>query len=43
MSDKRIPRRIFMKFLRSIELLDNFDDGGADGHIQNGWSWYAGI
>lgn len=32
-----------MKFLRSIVVLDEFDDGGEYGHIQNGWSWYAGI
>jgi len=32
-----------MRFLRSIELLDEFDDGGKYGNIQNGWSWYAGI
>jgi len=32
-----------MKFLRSIAVLDEFDDGGVDGHIQNGWSWYAGV
>jgi hypothetical protein len=22
---------------------DTFDDGGKNGNIQNGWSWYAGI
>ena len=22
---------------------DTFDDGGKQGNIQNGWSWYAGI
>jgi DMSO/TMAO reductase YedYZ molybdopterin-dependent catalytic subunit len=32
-----------MKFLRRIVVLDEFDDGGAYGSIQNGWSWYAGI
>jgi DMSO/TMAO reductase YedYZ molybdopterin-dependent catalytic subunit len=32
-----------MKFLRSIVVLDEFDDGGEYGNIQNGWSWYAGI
>jgi hypothetical protein len=32
-----------MKFLRSIVVLDEFDDGGEFGNIQNGWSWYAGI
>jgi DMSO/TMAO reductase YedYZ molybdopterin-dependent catalytic subunit len=32
-----------MKFLRSIEVVDEFDDGGEFGNIQSGWSWYAGI
>jgi len=32
-----------MKFLRRIVVTDNFDDNGSVGHIQNGWSWYAGI
>jgi len=32
-----------MKFLRSIVVLDDFDDGGENGNIENGWSWYAGI
>jgi DMSO/TMAO reductase YedYZ molybdopterin-dependent catalytic subunit len=32
-----------MKFLRSIVVLDEFDDGGEYGNIQNGWSWYVGI
>ncbi|GFE83850.1 molybdopterin oxidoreductase [Steroidobacter agaridevorans] len=31
------------KFLRRIVVTDNFDDHGARGFIQNGWSWYAGI
>jgi hypothetical protein len=22
---------------------ERFDDGGKNGNIQNGWSWYAGI
>jgi hypothetical protein len=24
-------------------VTDTFDDGGKQGNIQNGWSWYAGI
>jgi len=32
-----------MKFLRRIVVTDDFDDNGAQGAIQNGWSWYAGI
>ena len=42
----RIERQLgykSMKFLRSIVVLDEFDDGGEYGNIQNGWSWYAGI
>lgn len=31
------------KFLRRIVVTDHFDDHGAKGFIQNGWSWYAGI
>jgi hypothetical protein len=32
-----------MKFLRSITVTDEFDDGGKAGNIQNGWAWYTGI
>ena len=32
-----------MKFLQRIVVSDKFDDGGKNGNIQNGWSWYAGI
>jgi DMSO/TMAO reductase YedYZ molybdopterin-dependent catalytic subunit len=32
-----------LKFLREIVVGRNFDDHGAFGNIQNGWSWYAGI
>jgi DMSO/TMAO reductase YedYZ molybdopterin-dependent catalytic subunit len=32
-----------MKYLRKIRVIDEFDDGGKFGNIQNGWSWYAGI
>jgi DMSO/TMAO reductase YedYZ molybdopterin-dependent catalytic subunit len=32
-----------IKFLRRIVLTNEFEDHGVFGHIQNGWSWYAGI
>jgi len=32
-----------MKYLQRIVVTDEFDDGGAKGNIQQGWSWYAGI
>jgi DMSO/TMAO reductase YedYZ molybdopterin-dependent catalytic subunit len=32
-----------MKYLQRIVVRDAFDDGGELGHIQTGWSWYAGI
>ena len=32
-----------IKFLQRIVVRDTFDDGGKNGNIQNGWSWYAGI
>ena len=32
-----------MKFLQRLVVLDEFDDGGPEGAIQNGWSWYMGI
>lgn len=32
-----------MKFLRRIVVTDKFDDHGAFGPLQNGWSWYAGV
>jgi DMSO/TMAO reductase YedYZ molybdopterin-dependent catalytic subunit len=32
-----------LKFLKGIVVREEFDDGGAKGNIQNGWSWYAGI
>lgn len=32
-----------MKYLKHIVVTDSFDDHGAIGNIQNGWSWYAGI
>jgi hypothetical protein len=32
-----------LKYLQRIVVKDEFDDGGAKGNIQSGWSWYAGI
>jgi DMSO/TMAO reductase YedYZ molybdopterin-dependent catalytic subunit len=32
-----------MKYLRRIVVVDEFDDGGRQGNIQNGWAWYTGI
>jgi DMSO/TMAO reductase YedYZ molybdopterin-dependent catalytic subunit len=32
-----------MKYLRRIVVVDEFDDGGDKGNIQNGWAWYTGI
>ena len=32
-----------VKFLRRIVVTEAFDDHGAQGSIQNGWAWYAGI
>ena len=32
-----------LKFVRRIVVTDVFDDGGANGDIQNGWAWYTGI
>ena len=32
-----------MKYLRRIVVRNEFDDGGKEGNIQNGWSWYVGI
>jgi DMSO/TMAO reductase YedYZ molybdopterin-dependent catalytic subunit len=32
-----------MKFLHRIVVRDEFDDGGKNGNIQNGWAWYTGI
>jgi DMSO/TMAO reductase YedYZ molybdopterin-dependent catalytic subunit len=42
----RVERQIgykSMKYLRRIIVTDEFDDGGKDGNIQNGWAWYTGI
>jgi DMSO/TMAO reductase YedYZ molybdopterin-dependent catalytic subunit len=32
-----------VKYLRRIVVKDEFDDGGVNGEIQNGWAWYMGI
>jgi DMSO/TMAO reductase YedYZ molybdopterin-dependent catalytic subunit len=32
-----------MKYLQRIVVRDQFDDGGKQGSIQNGWAWYVGI
>jgi DMSO/TMAO reductase YedYZ molybdopterin-dependent catalytic subunit len=32
-----------LKYLRRLVVSDRFEDPGARGLIQNGWSWYAGI
>lgn len=32
-----------MKYLKKIVVTSRVEDGGKDGNIQNGWSWYAGI
>lgn len=32
-----------MKYLRRIVVREEFDDGGKNGSIQNGWAWYVGI
>ena len=32
-----------VKYLQRIVVKDEFDDGGAQGEIQNGWAWYMGI
>lgn len=32
-----------MKYVYQIEVTSELDDGGDNGNIKNGWSWYAGI
>src|SRR6185503_3606088 len=32
-----------LKFLNRLIVVDEFDDGGPEGAIQNGWAWYMGI
>src|SRR5262245_25504357 len=42
----RVERQIgykSMKFLRSLTVTDQFEDGGEKGQIGTGWAWYTGI
>lgn len=32
-----------MKYIKRIVVTEEFDDGGKNGSIQNGWAWYGGI
>ena len=32
-----------MKYIERIVVKEDFDDGGMNGSIRNGWSWYVGI
>ena len=32
-----------MKYVQRIVVTENFNDGGKNGSIQNGWAWYVGI
>jgi len=32
-----------MKYLQRIVVREDFNDGGLNGSIQNGWAWYVGI
>ncbi len=32
-----------VKYIQRIVVTEDFDDGGKNGDIQSGWSWYAGI
>ena len=32
-----------LKFVHRLVITDEFDDGGKQGNIQNGWAWYTGI
>jgi DMSO/TMAO reductase YedYZ molybdopterin-dependent catalytic subunit len=32
-----------MKYVHRIVVVDDFQDGGERGNIQNGWAWYTGI
>jgi DMSO/TMAO reductase YedYZ molybdopterin-dependent catalytic subunit len=32
-----------MKYVQRIAVVDEFEDGGQKGTIQNGWAWYTGI
>jgi len=42
----RVERQIgykSLKYLNRVVVTDRFEDGGPNGDIQNGWSWYNGI
>ncbi len=32
-----------LKYLERITVINEFDDGGMDGDLANGWAWYTGI
>ena len=32
-----------LAYLHRIVVVNEFDDGGKSGNIQNGWAWYTGI
>jgi DMSO/TMAO reductase YedYZ molybdopterin-dependent catalytic subunit len=32
-----------LKYLRRIVVTNEFDDGGTNGDLANGWAWYTGI
>ncbi len=32
-----------LKYLNRLTVVDEFEDGGPNGSIQNGWAWYMGI
>ncbi len=42
----RVERQIAyksMNYVHRIVVTDEFEDGGENGNIQNGWAWYTGI
>jgi DMSO/TMAO reductase YedYZ molybdopterin-dependent catalytic subunit len=42
----RVERQIgykSMKYLHRLVVVDEFEDGGEKGNIENGWAWYTGI
>jgi DMSO/TMAO reductase YedYZ molybdopterin-dependent catalytic subunit len=32
-----------LKYLQRLIVINEFDDGGTDGDLANGWAWYTGI
>jgi len=32
-----------LKYLQRLIVTNEFDDGGTDGDLANGWAWYTGI